>query len=118
MDVLAWEDRRAACMLAGDVDGLDELLDERCVYVHSSGTSDTKASYLDKLRRGALAYTAIDTTDREVIEHEGCVLVVFRFDARALVGGAERHIDALCTAVWSRGDQPRLLAFQSTSLPA
>ena len=50
------EDRRYEAMLRGDVATLDHLLDDRLRYVHSNGSADGKASYLDGFRKGVWSY--------------------------------------------------------------
>jgi len=64
--VLVLEQRRVTASLAADVDELDKLIDDDCCYVHSSGSVDTKKSYLAQLRRGTLRYTRIACSEHAV----------------------------------------------------
>ena len=50
------EDRRYAAMLYKDVKMLRSLLHDQLTYVHSSGTTDTKASYIAGLEAGTWDY--------------------------------------------------------------
>jgi hypothetical protein len=53
------EDRRYAAMLYKDVKMLRSLLHDQLTYVHSSGTTDTKASYIAGLEAGTWDYRCI-----------------------------------------------------------
>ena len=48
------EDRRYAAMLAGDADGIADLLHDELIYMHSIGGADSKDSYLRTLRDGSM----------------------------------------------------------------
>jgi ketosteroid isomerase-like protein len=54
--VLAADDRRLEAMAACDLKALSNTLSEDLLYTHSSGTVDTKDSYLAKIRSGAVRY--------------------------------------------------------------
>jgi hypothetical protein len=53
------EDRRYAAMLYKDVKMLRSLLHDQLTYVHSRGTTDTKASYIAGLKAGTWDYRCI-----------------------------------------------------------
>ena len=48
--VLAAEERRRQALLSADLEALQGLLADTLVYVHSTAASDSKDSYLAKLR--------------------------------------------------------------------
>ena len=50
------EDARIAAMCEQDAETLEGLFSEAMVYVHSSGSVDTKASFLDNVRNGPVQY--------------------------------------------------------------
>lgn len=116
--VLVLEQRRVTASLAADVDELDKLIDDDCCYVHSSGSVDTKKSYLAQLRRGTLRYTRIACSEHAVSVHGSCGVATFRMDAIADVAGQPRLLRTRCTAVWTLDGDDQLIAFQSTALPA
>ena len=58
--VLAAEDRRYQAMTDTDLATLDEMLDDRLSYAHSSGARDTKAEYLAKVRSGYYDYQTLN----------------------------------------------------------
>lgn len=57
-DVLDRETQRFAAMVQKDVAFLGQVLADDLVYTHSSGNVDTKASFIDSLTSGRLAYEA------------------------------------------------------------
>ncbi len=53
------EEERRLTMLAADSLRLGNMLDESLLYVHSSGMTDSRTSYLQKLSSGALRYLSL-----------------------------------------------------------
>ena len=53
------EDARYAAMVSKDIETLDRLLDDKLIYMHSTGLADTKASYIDGWRLLAVQSGAI-----------------------------------------------------------
>jgi|SRR6201987_4713585 hypothetical protein len=49
-EILALEDKRYAAMCDGDFAALEAMLHEELLYTHSSGLTDTKATWLASLR--------------------------------------------------------------------
>ena len=117
--VLEAERRRYGAMREADVAALEKLLHPDLVYVHSLGEADSRDSYLDKLRRGSIAYAQVATDDVTVKVHGNCALVFARMCADALLDGQPRRINNRSLAVWNNSDGPwRLVAYQPTVLPA
>lgn len=57
--VLRADETRLYAQLAGDTAALDDMLTPDCTYVHSNGTVQTKAQFLQALKSGALKYLAL-----------------------------------------------------------
>ena len=55
-EVRAAETARTNALVHGDIAALEKLMADDVTYVHASGKSDTKASYLDAIRSGQLRY--------------------------------------------------------------
>jgi ketosteroid isomerase-like protein len=118
-EIAALEDRRYAAMVAKDVATLDELLDEKLIYMHSSGVADTKASYLKGLQTGVWDYHQVDRSDLRT-EIDGDVALVFgKLSIRITIRGEYKAFDSRALAVWHRrGGTWHLLAVQSGAMPA
>ena len=116
--VLAAEDRRYQAMLDADVTTLDALCVDELSYAHSSGARDTKDQYLGKVRSGFYVYRRIDHPVERVAVVGDTAIVVGRMTADLRSGGAEKTIDCLAVAVWTRSAGTwRLLAYAPTPLP-
>jgi ketosteroid isomerase-like protein len=112
------EDRRFAAMLAGDVDALSQLLSDRLVYTHSTGSRDTKQSLLSKMADGSLTYLSIDHPVEQVIVLGDAVLVIGEMRAEVVLEGVARRLNNSALAVWAyEQGQWRLAAYQPTPLP-
>lgn len=112
------EERRYRAMLQADLDALAALLAEEVVYTHSNAERDTKRSYLEKISAGHLRYLHISRPEETIVVAGTTAIVVGRMVADLIVGGAQRHLDNRCIAVWACQDgRWRLLAFQGTVIP-
>jgi hypothetical protein len=117
--VLELEDRRYQAMLDADLEILDRLCADELSYTHSNGVRDTKAEYFEKVRTGYYVYHRIDHPVERVEIAGDAAVVVGRMTADLRSGGAEKTIDCLAIAVWTRSAGTwRLLAYAPTPLPA
>jgi len=105
-------------MVAGDIDQLGHLLDERLTYTHSTGVVDTKASLLRKIAAGELRYRSIDSLSKTIIAADSVAIIFDDLEMRVVVTGEEHVIRSKGISVWlasgARGWQ--LLAFQGTKI--
>ena len=118
----AWraaDDARVAAMISADPAKLAAAFSDDLLYVHSSGTSDTKASFTAALTSGKSKYNSINYEQREFREVvPGLVLVNGR--CRVQLGKAapftELHLSFLAAYRLEKGSW-RFLAWQSCKLP-
>ncbi len=116
--VRAADERRTAAMMAGDLATLGELIADDCRYVHSTGVSDTKDSYLASISSGALAYTWVRTAEHVLIPAGDAVIVQHEMRAELVRSGVPEPYRSRAAAVWRDTDAgPRLVYFQATALP-
>ena len=112
------EDARLAAMVGKDVETLDRLLDDKLIYMHSTGVADTKASYLEGLRTGVWDYQSVDRVDQRIQVDGNVALVFCKMSIRLITRGVFRAFDSRALAVWVRKpDGWRLLAVQSGAIP-
>ena len=112
------EDERYAAMLGRDVAALERLLHPDLVYMHSSGVSDSKASYIEGLRDGTWDYRRCNRSDQTIRVHRGLALVFNRIGISIVVRGIPKELDNRALAVWlAGGDTWRLIALQSGAIP-
>jgi hypothetical protein len=58
--VIVAEKARAAAVVQGNISALEQIMAEDETYVHASGKTDTRASYLAALRSGQLRYLSFE----------------------------------------------------------
>ena len=117
--LLAAEEDRRLAMLAADIATLDTLLSDALAYTHSTGVTDSKASYLALLAGGALRYETLEfaAPQARLLGTAGLVSAVMR--ATILKGDVRREIASSYLAVWEHSATGWVLqAVQATALPA
>jgi len=113
------ENRRYAAMVDGDLAALDELLSDDVMYAHSDASVDSKASYLEMLRTGALVYHELEHTTEAVVSRPGVVIVGGTMSGSIHMNGIAKTLNSRVAAVWIAEDgRWRLAAFQPTPIPA
>ena len=116
--VKAAELARFTAQTTNDFAALDQLLADDLVYTHSSASVDSKTTYVESMRSGAVKYESIEPRD----------LVVRVFGTTAVITGAGRlRVSARgqsldnqlrFTDVWVlRDGRWQMVAWQSTRLP-
>ena len=117
-DIERLEDERYAAMLAKDVAALERLLHPDLVYMHSSGVSDSKASYMAGVRDRLWDYHRIARSEQTVRCNGPLALVFNRLKIDLAVRGVEKSLDNRALAVWvAEGGAWRLIALQSGMVP-
>ena len=102
-------------MLESDADTIEKMMDDDCVYTHSFGARDTKASYLRKVREGFFTYHKIDFTQDHVFERGGTATIVGTMSGVVTAGGVDRRLINRRTSVWAKsGEDWKLISFQPT----
>lgn len=114
------DDARVTATKAADREKLAEILSDDLRYAHSSGTVDTKQSYIEALTSGRTKYLTLDYEERAfTFPAPGVALMTGR--AHVKVVGAAGEADMLLSflSVWrEENGHWRFLAWQSCKLPA
>ena len=111
----AAEDRRYAAMLAADTAALGDLLSETLIYVHTTGDTDTRQSYLDAVRTGFVEYRHLERRDERWVIRPGLVLSAGRQLGLSLLQGKPGLIDVAYLSAWTLEDDSwRLAAWHAT----
>jgi ketosteroid isomerase-like protein len=117
-DILAIEDRRVAAMLAKDFAALEGMLHEQLLYTHSSGITDTKASWLDSMKSGNVKYKSASYTDRKVRVLNDVALINGKANIEAEINGKDRTLKLLFLNAWAKTPQGwKFVAWQSCPQP-
>jgi ketosteroid isomerase-like protein len=118
-DILALEDRRFVAMTHADMGALEQLCHEQLLYTHSSGVTDTKASWLETMKSGKTKYKTVNFTERKVRILGDAALVTGRAVIEAEINGQPRTLKLSFLNVWTKTPQGwKFTAWQSTPQPA
>lgn len=99
--ILSAEADRLRAMVDGDLDTLGALLHPGLVYLHASGKSDSRQSYLAKLRDGKVCYARIDCANVSCRGEGPIACVEGNIDMLILREGAERTTRLAFVSIWS-----------------
>jgi len=117
-EILGFEDRRFAAMIARDFAALDKLVHDELLYTHSSGVTDTKASWLDSLKSGKVKYKSAACSERQVKFFGDTALIRGKAAIEAEIGGQPRSLKLLFLNAWVRTPQGwKFAAWQSCPQP-
>ena len=114
------DDARVAATKSADREKLAAIFSDELRYAHSSGTVDTKQSYIESLTSGRTKYLTIDYEERAfTFPAPGIALMTGR--AHVKVKNATGEVDMMLSflSVWrEENGRWRFLAWQSCKLPA
>ena len=113
------DDARVAATKSADREKLTAIFSDDLRYAHSSGTVDTKQSFIESLTSGRTKYVALDYEERAfTFPAPGIALMTGR--AHVKVANATGGVDMLLSflGVWrEENGHWRFLAWQSCKLP-
>jgi len=91
-EILGLEDQRFAAMIARDFAALEKLTHDQLLYTHSSGVTDTKASWLESLKSGKTKYKSASCSERQVRFFGDVALVRGKAAIEAEINGQPRSL--------------------------
>jgi ketosteroid isomerase-like protein len=116
-EILTLEDKRFGAMIAGDFKALEAMVHGDLLYTHSSGVTDTKASWLQSMQSGKAKYKSVNCTDRKVRVIGEVALITGRAAIEAEIGGQPRSLKLLFLNAWAKTPEGwQFVAWQSTPL--
>lgn len=102
-------------MQRNDATALGQLMDDECIYLHSFGSRDSKASYLEKVRAGHFVYRDIKFTQDKILRRGDVAIIIGTMSGVVTANGFERVLNNVRTSVWVKGAVDwQLLSFQPT----
>lgn len=114
--ILDLETTRIAAMVRKDLTALAPILADDLSYSHSSGRTDTKASFLELVRSGH--YLSVEFPERDVIPCGGTAIVRGRAQMHVSHGGEELRYPIRFLDVYALRDGAwQLVAWQATKIP-
>ncbi len=117
--LLAAERSLHAAQLAGDVEALDRLLDDRLVAIGPDGGRHTKDDDLAGYRSGSSVITELSEEDVEVLVAGSTGATFFTGTVAGMFGGEPMSARLRYTRTWVHGDRTgwRILAAHIAVLP-
>ena len=117
-EILGLEDKRFAAMITRDFAGLDKVVHDELLYTHSSGVTDTKASWIESMRSGRVKYKSVQCSERQVRLFGEVALTRGRAALEVEIGGEPKSLRLLFLNAWTRTPQGwKFVAWQSCPLP-
>jgi hypothetical protein len=114
--ILALETQRIGAMVRKEIENLNALLGDDLSYTHSGGYTDTKSSFLARIRDGRGRYLGVDYSDAQVIPLAGDSVVVRGRAQIRLEDTPGYHVFFL--DVWTLRDGGwKMVAWQATRIP-
>ncbi len=111
--ILRVEAKRIDAMVAMDLAALDPILADDLSYSHSSGRTDTKASFLELVRSGH--YLGVDFVERDVVPCGDAAIVRGLAQMRVNHDGENLSYPILFLEAYAvRGGAWQLVAWQAT----
>jgi hypothetical protein len=115
--VLDTEKQRFAAQVSKNYEVLDKVLANDMVYVHSSGSTDTKQSYVQSMRDGKLTYESIDMQETNVRVYGNTAVVNGTCTIKAVSSGQPVNNHIRYTSVYVRNKtQWQMVAWQSLKI--
>src|SRR5262249_36515812 len=112
----ALEDKRYAAMCGGDFAALEAMLHDELLYTHSSGLTDTKATWLASLRSGKTKNKSAACSDRKGRLPGGTPPVTGRAGGGS--NGQPRSLRLVFLNAWTKAPTGwKFIAWQSTPQP-
>lgn len=112
------EDARYAAQMNDDFAAMDKLFADDLVYTHSSALVDTKQSYIESMRSGAVKYITMRRSD-VAVRTFGCVAILTglgNYDVR--VNGKEMSVEIRFHSIWAKRDgELQFISWQATRTP-
>jgi hypothetical protein len=117
-EALQAEDARYAAQMANDFAAMERLFGNDLTYIHSSTVVDTKASFIESMRSGAVRYRNMRRGDVKVRCYGGLAIITGKGSFEVTVRGEDRTLNLLFHAIWAqRAAGPQFVSWQATRLP-
>jgi ketosteroid isomerase-like protein len=115
----ATEDQRIRATIARDIAALETILGEDLIYVHSSGTAESRALDLGRLAERYYDYQSITPLTRQYRVYGDMVLVNGDVRIEVLARGTAKLIMSRFCQAWARRDgRWQMVTWHSTPMPA
>lgn len=117
-ELRAVEEQRYRAMIQADLPALEKLLADDLVYVHSSGSIESKEQFLASIRSGGLKYKKITPEDPRYRIAGNLAVVTGKSSVEVERDGKPQSFRLRFTAVYEKAAAGwRMVSWQTTRLP-
>jgi len=97
-------------MVTLNYDSLEPVLDERMVFIHSNGWSETKTEFIEDIKSGKLRYSSITVTEATARLYPGSAVIIGRGKFNVKLDGKDLEFDLKYTEFYIQRNGKWLLA--------
>jgi len=116
-EILNLEQQWQDALLKGDAAALEKLYADGIIYTHSNASSDTKASYIAKIKSGATKYESLKRDDIKVRVFDDTAIVTCHWVVQTVSGGNKINTNARYIHVYvKQKGKWQMVAHQSTPI--
>jgi len=108
--VLDLSKKKFGWMTRQSYDSLESVLDDRLLFVHSNGWTETKEEFIQDIKSGKLWYVDIEVTEATARMYSGTSIVVGKGKFKVLLEGSDLVINLYYTEVYVWKNDKWLLA--------
>jgi ketosteroid isomerase-like protein len=117
-EALQAEQARYDAQMNNDFAAMERLYADDLVYIHSSTVIDTKASFIESMRSGAVKYRKMTRGDVKVRTFGSVAIITGSGSFEVTARGQDLRLDLLFHAVWAkRNGAAQFVSWQATRLP-
>ena len=117
-EVLQEEQQRLSAQMKNDLDTMAQLLDDELIYIRNSAIVDSKASFLDSMRKGDTVYEFIEHSNDSVRIYD-CMAILTgqgKYDVR--IGQKPLKLILRYHSIWQKNKgKLRMVSWQATKVP-
>lgn len=115
--VKAFSEKKNRWLISRNYDSLNLLLDQRCIYVHSNGWSQSAAEVIKDLQSKKMVYSNITITESQARQYESMVIVTGKGRFQGSVSSKPFDMNLSFTEVYvKRKDSWKLVSRHSSRL--
>jgi hypothetical protein len=117
-EALKGEDARYTAQTTGDFAAMQRLFGDDLVYTHSTGKTDSKASYIELQRSQSVVYRRMERSNVTVRTY-GCIAIITgSAHYQVTAGGKDLTPELVFHSIWAKRDGGvQFISWQSTSAP-
>lgn len=108
--VLDLSKKKFGYMTRQSYDSLEAMLDDRLLFIHSNGWTETKEEFIQDIKSGKLQYMDIEATEATARIYSNAAIVVGKGKFKVLLEGNELVINLYYTEVYIWKNDEWLLA--------